>query len=230
MPRANDRALRIEDVLDRPLREVLQIFHRRVVYDTTYFGISTRKNPLDFWVYQELIHRLKPDYVIEIGTFYGGSALALAHLLEKEGKGKVITVDIMTYTVPRSVKEHPQIDVIEGDATKDDVFEQVRSLVQDHHGYTTTRSRVMVIEDSAHTKQNTLAVLRRYSTLLGVGDYFVIEDSILGHGLPDATDKLGPLAAIEEFLEEHTNFAADRSLESFLLTFNPKGYLKKIAD
>ena len=50
----------------------IEKFHLNVLHDTTYFGIQTRKNPLDLWIYQQLIFAIQPDYIIEIGTYRGG--------------------------------------------------------------------------------------------------------------------------------------------------------------
>ena len=38
----------------------------------------------------------------------------------------------------------------------------------------------------------------------------------------------GPYEAIEKFTEENKNFEIDREKESYLITWNPKGYLKRI--
>lgn len=203
-------------------------FHQRTLFETTYCGIPTRKNPLDMWVYQELIWKTQPDYIVEIGTYNGGSALALAHLLDQIGKGEVITLDIMTYTIPRIVYDHPRVTIIEGDATTKDIFEQVSQQVMCHNGFTTERSRVLVIEDSAHTLDNTLKVLECYSPLLSEGDYFIVEDSILGNGLSEPPDGKGPMPAIEQFLEKNPNFEQKEELESFGLTFNPRGFLQRV--
>src|SRR5580704_14237273 len=59
-----------EDIIDR--------FHQ-IYYDdgpargatwrkTTWLGTTVWKCPLDLWLYQELIHRLRPDLIIETGT------------------------------------------------------------------------------------------------------------------------------------------------------------------
>jgi cephalosporin hydroxylase len=39
----------------------------------------------------------------------------------------------------------------------------------------------------------------------------------------------GPLAAIEDFLKAHPNFEPDVAKERYRLTYNPKGYLKRIS-
>ncbi len=42
---------------------------------TSYFGVKTLKNPMDFWVYREIIFEHKPDVIIEIGNNWGGSII-----------------------------------------------------------------------------------------------------------------------------------------------------------
>jgi cephalosporin hydroxylase len=37
--------------------------------------VPAQKSPTDFWIYQELIHRLQPDVIVEIGNYRGGSTL-----------------------------------------------------------------------------------------------------------------------------------------------------------
>jgi cephalosporin hydroxylase len=54
-----------------PLRELLPLMQERIVHATRYFGVQTLKNPLDFWVYQELITGLRPDVIVEVGNRFG---------------------------------------------------------------------------------------------------------------------------------------------------------------
>lgn len=84
----------IEDNINIPLKNVLPRIQQRIMGETSYFGVKTLKNPLDYWVYQEIIYAAQPDVIIEIGTNWGGSTLALAHLLDLVGKGRVIGIDI----------------------------------------------------------------------------------------------------------------------------------------
>jgi cephalosporin hydroxylase len=88
-------------------------------------------------------------------------------------------------------------------------------------------SKVLVIDDSSHTFANTLKVLWTYSPLLKVGDYFIVEDGICRHGL-DVGPKPGPYEAVEAFVRENPDYAIDRDRESFLITWNPKGYLRRV--
>ena len=117
----------VEASLDMPLKELLLLMGRQFKKRTMYFGIRAIKNPLDFWVYCDIICEVKPDIVVEIGNRYGGSTLALAHVLDNLQRGKVIGVDIDHSQVPRIVKRHPRITLITGDACES--FDKVKELI-----------------------------------------------------------------------------------------------------
>jgi cephalosporin hydroxylase len=203
-----------------PLKDVIPIIQQRKMTNTYYFGIPTLKNPNDYWVYQEIIFEMQPDIIIEIGNYKGGSTLALAHLCDLMNKGKVIGIDINQNKIYSKVRNHPRITLIENDACK--AYDDVCSFIcEDDH--------VMIIEDSKHSFENVLNILRTYSALTKTGDYFIVEDSIIHHGLTVPQYKEdGPYEAIEFFINENPSFAIDRTKESFFITWNPKGYLKKI--
>ena len=209
---------RMEDSLDLPLRDVLVVIQERVVSESTYFGVKALKSPTDFWMYQEIIYEMQPDVILEVGTRLGGGTLALAHLCDLLNKGRVIGLDITHELVPERVKAHPRITLIEGDACQN--LHRVAALIG-------VDERVLIIEDSAHTYDNTLNVLRTFSVLTKPGDYFIVEDSICHHGLDVGPDP-GPYEAIEAFLAENPEFVSDRSKEAFLITWNPKGYLRRV--
>jgi cephalosporin hydroxylase len=38
----------------------------------------------------------------------------------------------------------------------------------------------------------------------------------------------GPMEALEEFLGQNSDFVPDRNREKFLMTHNPKGYLRRV--
>ena len=208
----------MEEHLNMPLNEVLPIIQERIMTQTSYFGISTLKNPLDYWVYQEMIFAHKPDVIIEIGNYKGGSTLALAHFCDLMENGRVIGLDVSHSDVPEHVKEHSRITMIEGDACAS--FHHVRRLIAE-------QQKVLIIEDSSHTFENTLNILNTYSPLICKGDYFIVEDSICYHGLEIGPNP-GPYEAIEEFIRNNAEFEIDRNKESFFITWNPKGFLRRI--
>lgn len=208
----------MEEDLNRPVCSVLEAMQRRILTESTYFGIKTLKSPTDFWIYQELIYAMRPDFVVEIGNYHGGSTLALAHLLDALGHGQIIAIDIDHSLIAERARRHPRIIFIEGNACE--VFETVECLVS-------ASDRLMVIEDSSHEFENTLNVLNTYQSLLHKDDFFIVEDSICHHGL-NVGPKPGPYEAVEAFISDNKSFVIDRDKESFLITWNPKGYLKRI--
>lgn len=205
---------------------IVEEFHRlyynemiRTWTSTFWFGTPTLKCPLDLWVYQEIIHELKPDLIIETGTAGGGSALFLASLCELVGNGRVVTIDIER---DEARVEHARIEYVQGSSTSGEVVERVRSLAQ-------VSGVVMVILDSDHSKEHVLEELSLFSPFVTPGSYLIVEDTCVnGHPvLPDFGP--GPREAVEEFLAQDGDFVVDPSKEKFFLTFNPGGYLKRSA-
>jgi len=202
--------------LTMPVKFMLAFIQQRLG-TSRYFGIRTEKCPFDFWVYQEMIFELQPDVIIEIGNFLGGALLAYAHQLDHMGRGRVIGVDIENRISAPAVCAHPRVTLITGDACER--FEDVRRLIHDDE-------KVLVIEDSSHTYENTLNVLRTYCGLVAPGGYFIVEDSNCHHGV-EIGPSPGPYEAIIDFVKEHPEFESDRSRESFFITWNPMGYLRR---
>lgn len=208
----------MEESLQWPLSRVLPIMQERIMDGSKYHGIPTLKNPLDFWIYQEILWDTKPEVVIEIGNYCGGSILALAHLCDALGTGRIIGVDSTHERIDPRVRAHPRITLVTGEAC-----ENLPAVERALAG----ASDVMVIEDSLHTYENTLNVLERYSPLVGIGKYFIVEDGICHHGL-DVGPQPGPYEAVETFLGQNPNFVIDRTREAYGVTWNPKGYLKRV--
>ena len=129
----------------------------------------------------------------------------------------MIGVDVSHDRVPDRVRKHPRITLIEGDACAS--FDKVAALIA-------PKDETLVIEDSSHTCENTLNVLRKYSPLVKAGGYFIVEDGICHHGL-EVGPNPGPYEAISLFVAENSAFEVDRSQEAFLITWNPRGFLRR---
>jgi len=185
--------------------------------DTRWRGVRAQKCPLDLWVYQEILHEVQPDFIVETGTAEGGSALFLASMLDLLGRGEVITIDVLERPdYPR----HPRITYLHGSSIDPTIVGHVSDLVGDE-------DKVVVILDSDHTKDHVLAEMKAYGPLVTKGSYLIVEDTnINGHPvLPDFGP--GPWEAVEEFLQGSDQFQVDRSREKLLMTFNPMGYLRR---
>ena len=76
----------------RIVRKFHQLYYdqwKRTWHNTYWLGVPVQKNPLDLWIYQELLHSLKPDLIVECGTASGGSALFFASLCDLIGCGRI---------------------------------------------------------------------------------------------------------------------------------------------
>ena len=182
-----------------------------------WLGFLLAKCPLDLWIYQELLVRARPDLVIETGTFMGGSALFMATIMDLIGHGRVISIDVERRNgLPR----HPRISYWIGSSIDPDVVTEAHKEAGS--------GRTMVVLDSDHAAEHVFAEMMAYRAVVRVGDYLIVEDTnINGHPvLPEFGP--GPMEALDRFLAATDEFVSDKRCERFLLTSNPKGYLKRI--
>ena len=188
---------------------LLHLYGQVMDEEQTWMGVRALRNPLDAWVYQEILHEVKPQTVVELGSQFGGGALFLANMLDLIGGGKVVSVDI---SHDRFEPDHPRITTVTG--STQDVFDRVAGLCE---------GTTLVIHDADHSERAVLADLRLYAPLVTPGSYFIVED-----GVQDLlSDEPGPMAAMETFLAETDDFECDESKERFLLTYNPGGFLRR---
>jgi len=207
-------------------RAVLDEFHK-LYFEARAFNMSWRntfwmghpilKCPLDLWLYQELIHRIRPAVVVETGTAFGASAHFLATMMDLAGQGRVITVDVEERP---GRPAHPRVSYLTGSSVADEMVARVTALVGD-------ASPVMVVLDSDHARDHVLAELQAYGPLVTPGSYLVVEDTNLNGHPVDPAHGPGPMEALDAFLASGAPFAHDPEMEKFLLSFNPKGYLRR---
>jgi cephalosporin hydroxylase len=204
-------------------RRVADAFHR-LYYDsavrtwgsTYWFGTHTQKCPLDLWVYQEILHELRPEAIVETGTASGGSALYLASICDLLSVGEIVSVDIAEAERP----SHDRVTYLTGSSIAPDVHARVAEFVGE-------RSPVLVILDSDHTRDHVLREMRLYGPLVTPGSYLIVEDTnINGHPVLPRFGA-GPMEAVEEFLRGSNEFTIDPEREKFFLTFNPRGFLRR---
>ena len=183
----------------------------------SWFGHQLVKCPLDLWVYQELLVRTRPDFIVETGTWYGGSALYFAMLFDHLGHGEVLTVDV---EAKPNRPVHSRIKYLTGSSIDAGIVGQVAKTVGG--------LRALVVLDSDHKADHVYKEMVAYSPLVQAGDYLVVEDTnVNGHPVwPDFGP--GPMEAIDRFLSQRDDFVIDRCCERFLMTQYPRGYLKRV--
>jgi cephalosporin hydroxylase len=185
--------------------------------EATWLGAQSLKNPLDLWVYQEIIVETSAELIVETGTYRGGSAFFLASICDLLGAGEVISIDVET--VRDDYPAHSRITYLGGRSSTDpDVVAEIRARAEG--------KRTLVILDSDHSQAHVESELAEYAGLVPVGGYVIVEDSNIGQIRKDLLP--GPLEAIETFLAGTDAFEIDREREKFLITFNPSGYLRRV--
>jgi cephalosporin hydroxylase len=218
--RAKDAAaFRIDRRLDRrAISRAHDVFYESDAWTrATWLGAQALKNPLDLWVYQEILHETRPELIVETGTYRGGSALYLASMCDLLCAGEIVSVDIEP--LRDDYPEHPRITYLGGRSSTDP--EVVAEITARADGRPT-----LVVLDSDHSQAHVEAELAAYAPIVPVGCYLVVEDSNIGQIRKDLMP--GPLQAVEAFLARTDEFVVDREREKFLITFNPSGYLRRV--
>lgn len=174
-------------------------------------GYRCLKYGTDLMLYAEMIHTLKPDFIIETGTRFGGSALFLADMCELEGRGEVITVDIEPEYEGVTPPDHPRLTKIIGNSVAQEVLAEIKERVAGKH--------VLVILDSDHQKEHLRAELEAYAPLLKVGDYLIAEDIYMEEGY----------LATRRFLKENSQkFRRDKDIEKYGIHCGRDGFFVRI--
>jgi cephalosporin hydroxylase/glycosyltransferase involved in cell wall biosynthesis len=214
---ANKRPSRPMPVPQDLRREFMDAFWRSGEWHrTTWLGKRTHRTPTDLLAYQELIFRVRPEWIIETRTGAGGRALFLASICDLIGSGQVLSIDSYPLANP---PEHPRITYVSGDPAAERTAAEVRQIVGE-------QAKGLLILGGAGADQVTGA-FRNFSFLVPVGSYVVVEDTILDGNVVWPGFGVGPSAAVTEIIDER-EFVADRWLERGGLTFNAGGFLKRV--
>jgi cephalosporin hydroxylase len=201
-----------------------------------YMGAPLCKFPEDLRVYEHLLSATAPQVVVEIGAYGGGSALWFRDRLRtlatygRVADPLVVTVEIDPFEATMKLDAadpewRMSIHLVEGDVRDPDTAERVAQLVPEG-------ASTLVIEDSAHTYETTLAALTYYSRFVQPDGFFVVEDGSVDVEELRLYDDLprGVLPAVADWLlgEQGRAFRVRRDLELYGLTTNPQGYLQRV--
>ncbi len=185
---------------------------------TPWLGRWTAKPPTDLMAYQELVARVRPDWIVETGTGGGGRAFFLATICDLIDHGRVISID--DYPVP-SLAEHPRIEYLRRDPADAEAVAAVRELVGE-------RPHALLIL-GADKLSRLRPLYEQYGPLVPLGSYVVLEDTILtGHPVWTGFGP-GPREAARQIVDGG-EFERDLAMERYALTFNPGGFLKRVKE
>lgn len=251
---ANEREQRIRSFASEPTLNSLAhdwVFHsmqQKYLYNFDWLGRPIIQYPEDMVAVQELVWKVRPTLIIEMGIAHGGSLVLSASMLAlldycdaveqgkvldpSASKRRVIGVDIDIRSHNRNaIESHPlshMISMVEGSSIELSTVDAVRKLATGHEC-------VMVFLDSNHTHDHVLEELRYYGMMTSVGSYCVVFDTFVEDMPPryfaDRPWDKGnsPKTAVHAFVAENDQFQIDRSIDQkLLITVAPSGYLKRV--
>lgn len=185
---------------------------------TSWLGHAVEKSPTDLLAYQELVVRLRPDWIVETYTGPAGRALFFASVCDLLDHGKVLTVD----SAPIDGRPtHPRITYLDRDPHATDTIAHISAIVGPQ-----PNALVVLGRDS---RERLVRAFDGYASLVPVGSYVILEDTITnGHPVWTSMGP-GPTEAVKQIMKTRTDFGVDPLMEKFSLTFNPSGFLKRLS-
>lgn len=175
------------------------LFHGK--YLMRWCDVPILKGPTDLITYQQMLQDIRPETIIETGTWLGASAAWFGDMAKNFGLNcHVYSMDIMNPDAVDKKAYRENVSFLHGDSNKlEETFtpQMMKSLP---HPW-------LVVED-AHV--NVVAVMEYFTAYMLAGDYLVMEDVT-----PDMPNKCG-MGLIKDRGWEPTRFNAHKSLEEFM--------------
>lgn len=160
----------------------------------SWYGVQTEQSVTDSATLHELLWRIRPGLLVEVGTMCGSSAVFLAKtMMGYDSRAKVITFDLKPpqergakCSAPSQgfgsawwapLQASGNLLPIIGEATSEAHLAMLRAAAADaqHVG----RGGVFVIDDASHVAPPTVDRFRALSPLVTRGSYYLIEDTRL---------------------------------------------------
>ena len=210
----------------------------RYSFNFSWMGRPIIQYPQDLVAVQEIIWDVKPDLIIETGVAHGGSAVFFASLLElnalsggpKDAEVWCVEIDLRAHNREALVTHpmYPRLRIFDGSS----VDEKIAAIIAEKAAKC---ERVMVILDSNHTHEHVIGELNLYASLVSVGSYCVVFDTVIEDLVSvEFVDRPwgkgnNPKTAVAAFLNTNSDFVVDYSIdEKLLISAAPGGYLKRV--
>jgi cephalosporin hydroxylase len=210
----------------------------------SWLGVYVQQDPIDAFAIQDMLWRVKPDLVIEIGTNTGGGAVFYSTVMRAYNpNAKIVTLDVVPeprnwnkksqHNCPGCMlgPEHPywkdgMITYIQGRVTEKETRAKVQKFVDE-------AKTVLVIEDASHRYPDTLENVEATYQWVTKGSYMLVQDTkmdrfVSGLGQKYGRYKFGPMRSVDEFIAKHGDkFVIDRRFEYLLYSQHHRGWLKR---
>jgi cephalosporin hydroxylase len=227
-------------LLDDLKRAVVRVGANERWYEHRWLGVTIWQLPEDLVRLQEVCFDVQPDWIVETGTKFGGSAIFFASLLEMMGRtsGGVVTIDtvrteeastvLSTHALRRLVRS-----ALIGDAAAGTTIAQVRHAISSYPA-----GRVLVFLDDYHGADHVYREMQLYAPLVTVGSYLIVADTVSGDlanspaGTPTSKYPYditlsNPRVAVQRFLAERDDFVQDDRFVTKGVGNFPDGFLRR---
>ena len=226
----------------------------------TWYGVLTEQSITDIASIHGILWKVRPLLLLEVGTMCGSSAVVFAKMMQDyDRRARVITFD-KTRPEERGAKcQHKQAGYssplwsalkasgnllpLLGDVTSSEILALLRAEARRLGG------PVMVIDDASHVAHTSVALWSALSSLVTVGSYYLIQDTRLDTDcalsfltMPPGSVywycrriqiEGGPARAVANITRQaefHRSWRQDRSVEQWVITQHPGGYLKRVRE
>jgi cephalosporin hydroxylase len=227
-------------LLNDLLRMMTRIGANEHWYEQFWLGVPVWQLPGDLLRLQQIVVEVKPKWIIETGTKFGGSAIFFASLLKLIGQedGGVITVDLTPYQeAAATFSTHPHAGLVRksiiGDAASPAVVAEIELALKGREGCT------LVFLDDNHNAEHVSREMDHYSALVTPGSYLIVADTVFEDlaGTPVGTptekypdvQKSNPRVAVNRFLAERSDFVRDGRFAGKGLSNFSDGFLRRLA-
>jgi cephalosporin hydroxylase len=184
---------------------------------TTWLGAPVHSAPTDLLAYQEIVSRVRPDWIIEVGASDEGRATFLASICDLVGHGRVLSIRERPGDEPPA---RPRLVCCTGPPLDPRTREHVHGLVDGGHA--------VVLLGTCADRATTAAQFDAYADLVRVGSYAVVTDTIVNGRPVWPSFGPGPGEAVKQILARHGEFVPDPAMEKYALSFNPGGFLRRV--
>ena len=175
-------------------------------------GVRVVKFPTDLILYAQTIFDLRPDWIIETGTRFGGGSLFFGDMLELSGAaGGVISIDVRDWGAP----PHPRVEYVIGSSSDRAIVAEIAARV--------SGGKVMVVLDSDHRAFHVRRELRLLGPLVTPGQFLVVEDCYTRNVTP-----YWPNDAVEWFLQREKHWRREPVEDQFLFAVSRGGWLRRV--
>ena len=211
---------------------------------TSWMGVYCQQDPSDAFAIGDMLWRVKPDLIIEIGSNTGGGAIFYSTFMKAYNpNGKIVTLDVKEISNWNSknagrcvgcvlATEHPwwgdgMITFINGRVTDKSVQDRIE------RDFVSKAKTVLVIEDASHRYPDTLQNIEATYRWVTKGSYLLVQDTKMDRfvqqlGMKYGKLKFGPMRSVDEFIAKHSDkFVIDRRFEYLLYSQHHRGWLRR---